>query len=82
MAAFSSVPWSIALALLISAYIVFSYTTSYRRLSHIPGPRLAAWSNLWWIRAASSKRGHLRLNEVCEQYGMYLNRLLSTKILM
>lgn len=50
-------------------YQVYSWIASYRRLSHIPGPRLAAWSNLWWVRAAVSRKGHLYLDEVLRQYG-------------
>jgi len=51
-------------------YIVSSYVVSYRRLSHIPGPPLAAWTNLWWVNAAISRKGHLYLYDACKKYGM------------
>lgn len=51
-------------------YVVNSYVASYRRLSHIKGPPVAAWTNLWWINAALSRRGHLYLYDACRKYGM------------
>lgn len=55
---------------LFIVYFFLIYLLSYRRLRHIPGPRLAAWSNLWWIRAATGGEAHLRLYDVCAKYGM------------
>jgi len=50
--------------------VVSSYVTSYRRLSHIKGPPVAAWTDLWWINAALSRKGHLYLYDACRKYGM------------
>lgn len=69
MAAWFLAPGPIALLILLC--VILSYVLAYRRLSHIPGPRLAAWSNIWWVQAALSKRGHIRLYEACEEYGMH-----------
>ncbi|KAK5082769.1 hypothetical protein LTR05_006649 [Lithohypha guttulata] len=57
------------LVLLTIVFRIVSYVSSYRRLSHIPGPPLAAWTNLWWVRAATSRKGHLYLYEALEKYG-------------
>lgn len=37
-------------ALLAGAYLIFASVLQYWRLRHIPGPPLAAWTNLWLIR--------------------------------
>jgi hypothetical protein len=61
--------WSYLICLSILAYFVFANVRSYRRLRHIPGPTLGAFSNLWWIRAAISGQGYLALADACNQYG-------------
>jgi hypothetical protein len=38
------------LALLAGAYFILSSILQYWRLRHIPGPPLAAWTNLWLMR--------------------------------
>jgi hypothetical protein len=38
------------LALLAGVYLIFSSVLQYWRLRHIPGPPLAAWTNLWLMR--------------------------------
>lgn len=72
MAVLTPYSWLVATALLFCTVTAFRYVKSYTKLSHIPGPRLAAWSNVWWIRAALSKKGHLHLYEACEKYGIEL----------
>jgi hypothetical protein len=62
-------PWCYLICLSILAYFVFANVRSYRRLRHIPGPILGAFSNLWWIRAAISGQGHLALGDACTKYG-------------
>ncbi|KAJ9660997.1 hypothetical protein H2201_006725 [Coniosporium apollinis] len=42
---------------------------AYRRLAHIPGPRLAGFSRLWMVRANISGRNHEYLAEVTAKYG-------------
>src|ERR1700756_2838950 len=61
--------WCCLICLSILAYFVFANVRSYRRLRHIPGPILASFSNLWWIRAAISGQGHLALADACTKYG-------------
>jgi hypothetical protein len=50
------------------SYFIHSYV-SYRRLSHISGPRLAGWSSLWLVGAVWRKQSHLEFYEVAKQYG-------------
>ncbi|KAF7931596.1 uncharacterized protein EAE98_004332 [Botrytis deweyae] len=50
-------------ALTVNPYLVWS------RLRHIPGPRLAPFSNLWKLKSALSGRMPEALNDVCETYG-------------
>jgi hypothetical protein len=66
--------WSYLICLSILAYLVFANVRSYRRLRHIPGPTLGAFSDLWWIRAATSGQAHLALADACDQYGKMKER--------
>lgn len=59
----------IVLLILLSSYIVWS-VQSYRKLKHIPGPSIAAWTSWWWFFKAISAQGHLALAEVNTRYGM------------
>lgn len=54
--------------LFIAWYSIRSYL-SYRRLSHIPGPRGVGWSSLWLLGAIWRKQSHLEFYKVGKQYG-------------
>lgn len=54
----------------VIGYFILVQYLSYRRLSHIPGPRLAAWSNLWLVRAIWGQQSHVNINEVSRRYGI------------
>lgn len=56
--------------LLLSWYLIKSYL-SYRRLSLIPGPRLAGWSSLWLVGAVWRKKSHLEFYELDKKYGQF-----------
>ena len=71
--------WCCLICLSILAYFVFANVRSYRRLRHIPGPILGAFSDLWWIRAAISGQGHLALADACTQYGKMKERRCSDR---
>jgi hypothetical protein len=62
--------------LILAGYLVHSYL-SYRRLSHIPGPWLAAWSNLWLVGIVLRKQSHLEFYELAEKYGIYCSDNIS-----
>jgi hypothetical protein len=51
-------------------YLLAKHYLSYRRLSHIKGPWLAAWSNLWLVGAIWRQRSHLEVYEVSKKYGL------------
>jgi hypothetical protein len=71
--------WCCLICLSILAYFVFANVRSYRRLRHIPGSILGAFSDLWWIRAAISGQGHLALADACTQYGKMKERRCSDR---
>lgn len=56
----------------IVAISLFSASTfvSYRKLQHVPGPRLAAFTQLWLARATSKGSLYLTLGKVLDEYGM------------
>jgi hypothetical protein len=56
------------LSVLLGSYVVWS-VQSYRRLKHIPGPPIAAWTSWWWFFKATSAQGHLALADVNTRYG-------------
>ncbi|QSZ33683.1 hypothetical protein DSL72_005254 [Monilinia vaccinii-corymbosi] len=49
--------------LILNRYLVWS------RLCHVPGPRLAPFSNYWMLRGALTGKFPQILNDVCEIYG-------------
>lgn len=62
-----SARWYLAAAL-VALYAWQSYL-SYRRLSHIPGPWLAQWSQLWLLKSIYGQQSHLEMHEVSKKYG-------------
>ncbi len=56
------------LAVFLTWYAVTTFT-AYWRLRHFKGPPFAAWSGLWLINATLSAKPHLKLGDVCTQYG-------------
>lgn len=68
--------WTTCVILVI--YSLASTWSSYWRLRHIKGPRLAAFSHVWYIRTALSEKAHLYLSDVCTKYGT-LKRMASVK---
>jgi hypothetical protein len=71
--------WRYLICLSILAYFISANVRSYRRLRHIPGPILGAFSSLWWIRAAISGQGHLALADACAKYGKMKERRCSDR---
>ncbi|KAI6784042.1 uncharacterized protein J7T54_004588 [Emericellopsis cladophorae] len=59
----------ITLACLLGAYVAFSRFRAWRRLAHIPGPKIAGFTDLWLIY--KTWRGSLfeDLGEVCKRHG-------------
>jgi cytochrome P450 len=60
------------LALAVAALIIYfaaKRILAYRRLSHIPGPRIAGWSRLWMVWANISGRNHECLYNSILAYG-------------
>ncbi len=64
-----SPPWGLAIAMLALAVITISWSRSYFRPQHIPGPPLAAFSKLCQVQKTIGSRVHLDTVEVCERYG-------------
>lgn len=64
----TSHPWLISGGLLLLWYLL-SWLSTWYRLRHIPGPLLASVSNLWMIRASTSTRLALILEELGAEYG-------------
>jgi hypothetical protein len=56
--------------LVVPAYGIRAYV-SYRRLAHIKGPTLAAWSNFWLLKAVYRLNTHKELYDVTKRYGMF-----------
>lgn len=61
-------------AITIAYYVVTSFL-SYRKLRHIPGPRLAAFSQFWLFKVTAGGDLYLTADEVLRKYGVWLPRL-------
>ena len=62
-------PVLLVAAALFAIYYGITTYISYRRLAHIPGPRLAAFSELWFFNATSNGDLYLEAERVLRQYG-------------
>ncbi|EPE02891.1 benzoate 4-monooxygenase cytochrome p450 [Ophiostoma piceae UAMH 11346] len=60
---------AVAGSILLATYFVITYIRAYRHLSHIPGPPLAAWTDLWLVRGQLSGQLNFTLLNVNETYG-------------
>ncbi|PFH61477.1 hypothetical protein XA68_17308 [Ophiocordyceps unilateralis] len=59
-------------ASLVACFVIWrawSTLRQYWRLRHVPGPRTAAFSKWWLLRAVAGGRTHLDLYEACQKYG-------------
>ena len=59
----------VVIALIAIYYGVTTYI-SYRRLAHIPGPKLAALSELWFFNATSKGDLYLEAERLLRKYGL------------
>lgn len=50
-------------------YLIFKALGSFQRLQHIPGPRLAAWTELWLFQAALGGNFHLTAASLLRKHG-------------
>lgn len=55
--------------LLFCLYLVVASVHSYWRLRHFKGPKLAAWTDLWYVKLSQSGKAHLLLGELVDKYG-------------
>jgi len=56
-------------AVALVAYFVANTVITYRRLRHIPGPRLASVSQLWLFKVTANGDLYLAVQDVLRQYG-------------
>lgn len=74
MTTFPLVPFLPQLSLLAIAlsvtYLIVSSIVAYRKLRHIPGPPLAAFSQLWLFNVTASGDVYLSAEQVLRKYGM------------
>lgn len=64
---------TLAAVILACAGLVYYAATSissYRKLRHIPGPRLAAFSQLWLFKVTAGGDLYLTAEKVIRKYGM------------
>lgn len=54
---------------LLSIYVLYSFVASYWRLRHFKGPKLAAWTDFYFVWLSSTGRQHLILGELVDKHG-------------
>ena len=59
----------VAAGFTLALLMIINAIRSYNRLSHIPGPPLAAFSRLWLLSGLLGVRNHLNLHEANQKYG-------------
>lgn len=70
--ALSLVPQVLLVACLLSViYLVANTFITYRKLRHIPGPRLAAFSQLWLFNVTAKGDVYLSAEKVLREYGAF-----------
>jgi hypothetical protein len=52
-------------------YLIITTVISYRRLSHIPGPRFAAFSKLWFIWLTAQGDQYKTTTKLLHKYGEF-----------
>ena len=62
-------PAILAVVVSLIAYSIVLRFIKWRKLRHIPGPWLAAWSRLWLLRHVMSGKLCKSVEEVCGRYG-------------
>jgi ATP/ADP translocase len=53
-------------------YLIITTVISYRRLSHIPGPRFAAFSKLWFIWLTARGDQYKTTTKLLHKYGEFV----------
>ena len=59
----------LAPAVALIAYLVYSSVVAYLRLRQFPGPRIAAWTDWWYVRLSCTGRLNVLFGEQCDKYG-------------
>lgn len=60
---------AVVLASVGLVYYAVASISSYRKLRHIPGPRLAAFSQLWLFKVTAGGDLYLTAEKVIRKYG-------------
>jgi hypothetical protein len=68
-------------AVLLASYIIRKVRT-YRRLSHIKGPWLAHFSELWLLATIYQQKAHYVFYDTKKKYGAWLKFLMFTKAIL
>lgn len=72
VSSFPLAPQLLLLSCLLSiVYFIASAFSTYRKLRHIPGPRFAAFSQLWLFNVTAKGDVYLSAEKVLREYGMY-----------
>jgi hypothetical protein len=56
----------------VLAFYIARGIRSYRRLSHIKGPWLAQWSQLWLLTTIYQQKAHYVFYDIKKKYGAWL----------
>lgn len=64
----SSIIFVLAPTVLFS-WIVYSFIAAYWRLRHFVGPRVAAWTDWYFVWLSTTGRQHVLLGELVDKYG-------------
>lgn len=53
----------------LAIYTVYTFVAAYWRLRNFKGPKIAAWTDLYFLKASISGRQHAIWSELIDEYG-------------
>lgn len=56
-------------AVFLVVYSILRSLQSYSRLSQFKGPKIAAWTDFWYLRLTTSGKAHSLLGDLIDEYG-------------
>lgn len=64
-------PWLLFIVApaLLFIYVAYTFVAAYWRLRNFNGPKIAAWTDLYFLNLSVTGRQHVILSELVDEYG-------------
>lgn len=54
---------------LLASYVFYTFVTAYWKLRHFKGPRIAAWTDWYFVWLSISGKQHILIGDLVDHYG-------------